>query len=120
MYATKNWGGSGTGWYPHPTVVSAKTGLQLPLPDALDDISMVDLAAAMKQEFINGEACDLSLQEWSQDLEQLRGWYFADLKRGHPFVVKNGEWHWVKVGHPRHCNAGHRMWTIPTGVAFEP
>ena len=120
MYATKNWGGSATGFHPQPIVVSAKTGLKLPLPDALSDVSMVDLAAAMKQEFIDGDACDGGLEQWSQGHEQLRGWYFADLKKGHPFVVKDGEWHWVKVGHPRHCNAGHRLWTIPTGVAFEP
>jgi hypothetical protein len=120
MYATKNWGGSMASWFLHPISVSAKTGLKLPLPDALSDVSMVDLSTAMKQEFIDGEACDGGLQEWSQDLDQLRGWYFADLKKGQPFLVKNGEWHWVKVGHPRHCNAGHQLWTIPTGVAFEP
>ena len=120
MRAIKSWGGSGTGFYPHPIVVSAETGLKLTLPAALSDVSMVDLAAAMKQEFIDGNACDGGLEKWSQDQEQLRGWYFADLKKGHPFVVKNGEWHWVKVGHPRHCNAGHRLWTIPTGVKFEP
>jgi len=124
LYATKNWGGTTVSWLLHPISVSAKTGLPASLPDALSDVSMVELAAAMKQEFIDGDACDQGIEEWSQELDQLRGWYFADLQNdlqnGRPFVVKNGEWHWIKVGHPRHCNAGYQLWTIPTGVGFEP
>ena len=121
----KNWGGSGTWFYSHPIVVSAKTGLPISPPEVWPTLSMVTLKNRLPNIF-TADPCAKSL--WESKSKSLKDSFLlafinrlkADMKENPQLVVKNDEWHWVVDDHNGFSNACHRLWTIPTGVAFEP
>ena len=125
LHATKNWGGSGTGFYPHPIVVSAKTGLPFSPPEVWPTLSMVTLKNRLPGIF-TADPCAKSLWMSKSDSEKdsfllafING-LKTDMQENPQLVVKDDEWHWVVDDHNGFSNACHRLWTIPTGVKFEP
>lgn len=121
----KNWGGSGTWFYSHPIVVSAKTGLPISPPEVWPTLSMVTLKNRLPNIF-TADPCAQSLWKSKSDSEKdsfllafING-LKSDMKENPQLVVKNDEWHWVVDDHNGFSNACHRLWTIPTGVKFEP
>ena len=122
---TKNWGGSGTWFYSHPIVVSAKTGLPISPPEVWPTLSMVTLKTRLPGIF-TADPCAESLWKSKSDsgkdsflLAFING-LKTDMQENPQLVVKDDEWHWVVDDHNGFSNACHRLWTIPTGVMFEP
>jgi len=125
MSNAKNWGGSGTWFYSHPIVVSAKTGLPYSPPEVWSTQSIETLKNQLPDIFMADPCVKSGREEMSDPFNEpvllaLIEGLKADMENNPQLVVKNDEWHWVMDDHCRFSNACHRLWTVPTGVAFEP
>jgi len=127
LKGTRNWGGTGFFLDPKPITISAKTGLPIPPPNALERVSLEKLSALMLEEFLKHPCGQNQEPYWRDSPEDTVLFASAerafreDIKAGKPFLVQDGEWHWIFDDHlslfPNMC---HQLWTIPTGVMFEP
>lgn len=116
----KNRGGSRVWRIAKPLTVHTATGHVITPPDTLQTLSIVALRDSIRSEFnrLNLGQSELGSGVFS-DLSMVEEIFMRRLT-DNPFVVRNGEWHWLLTGAPDLYNAAQTVWTIPTGVAFEP
>ena len=104
-----------------PLTADAATGQPFAPPEQLHTLDMGMLRESVRNEFeqLNLGSFSQNREDWFTDLNSFET-KFKNSLFGNPFVVKNGEWHWLLNGAPDLCNAAQTVWPIPTGVSFQP